>query len=274
VPKRFRSLAGDAMMANPMANTFLKRCGYVLLSGVVVALSGCSDEIDIADLKLSSIYVEISPQLQGSNPDLKVGLGFARAEGDDACYELSSDTRATVDGIELTAVSLGGSVGDKSFTRSCDDSAFFERRGVSLASSESTSKVRIEDGTGHIELAVTNLLVERKVSFLQPADGHFHAGEEVTLKWSPPIVGPADVSVEFFTPQSGGGSFRTEEVTISPEGDTLKFKASGGVVTASGELSVTVFTELATASCTAESCLAESFATVVIPGVFEGGSSP
>jgi len=254
-----------------MANTLLKRCGYALLSGMVVALSGCSDEIEIADLKLSSIHVGI----EDSPPHLTVGLGFGRAEGDDTCYELSSDTRATVDGLELTAVSLGGHMTDHDFTGYCIDSAYFESTDVSLASSESTSKVRFEDDTGHIELSVTNLLVARKVSFLQPADGHFHAGDEVTLQWFPPIVGPASVFVDFHTPTSGAAWFGTDEVTVSPEGDTLTFKASGGGLgPAPGELSVTVSTELATASCTAEVCGAESFARKVIPAVFEGPPSP
>jgi hypothetical protein len=236
---------------------------------VVVALSGCTEEIDIADLKVSSIYVDLR------DSDLAVSLGFARAEGDDTCYELSGDTLATVDGLELTTMSLGGSEGDRDFTRHCDDGAYFRSGFGPLASSESTSKIRIEDDTGHIELAVTNLLVERKVSFLQPADGHFHAGEEVTLQWSPPIAGPAEVLVEFSTPTSGAAWFRTGEVTVSPEGDTLKFKAAGGGLgPAPGDLTVSVSAELATAGCPAESCLAESFARVVIPAVFEGPTSP
>jgi hypothetical protein len=87
----------------------------------------------------------------------------------------------------LTDISLGGRGPSDDWVSpgACIDSISFRERGVPLSTTPTDTTIRIEDESGHIEMTVENLLVERQVSFLEPADGVIRPDKQVRMLWTP-----------------------------------------------------------------------------------------
>jgi hypothetical protein len=152
-----------------------------------LGVSGCSEvnEVAIDDISFESLFVLVMPNSGKDSVSLSVWLNFDRPE-DDACYELSPDTRGTIGDLVLTASALGGiRKTDWKYPDVCIDGVSFDHPDVPLSTTPSDTTIRIEDESGHIEVTIRDLFVKRQVSFIDPADGVVRPNTWVRMLWTP-----------------------------------------------------------------------------------------
>lgn len=177
--------------------------GWILFAVFGLGAAGCSgvDEVTIADLSFKTFDVLAIPNVGRDSVRLDVMLVFKRQE-DDPCFELSPGVRGSVDDQALTTLWAGGIIRshDWRFPDVCSDGMRFELLDVPLSTVPTDTTIRVEDDSGSVEMTISNLLVKRQVSFIEPADGVLRPNEQVRLRWTPDSDAVDSFGVSFLSP--------------------------------------------------------------------------
>jgi hypothetical protein len=194
----------------------------MLFAAFGLGAAGCTgvNEVEIADLPFNGIFVHVSPSGLKDEVIVTASFTFDRSEGD-ACYELSPGTRASVADHELTANSLGGTeTTPVTWPPPCRDTVDFHSPGVPLSATPTDTTIRIEDGSGHVDVTIMNLLVKREVSFIEPADGVIRSNSSVRVLLTP----DSDAVDEFNV------NFVSGDITVPDVDDTTTHDFQDGAV--------------------------------------------
>lgn len=190
------------------------KAGSLLLMWLV----GCSP-VTLDDMEAPTLFVTASPSLQ----DLLI---FLDEDGDD-CPELSSQTRAHFNKVEVPLREAGGHRDSKFMGPGAHCApTIFHTEGAELPPplEGDVTRVVLTEGTTMLFAEAQSLCSRRTFRVVSPADGVLRPDTEVELEWQPATDTLLIDVITVSTPMFGGEVARLRDGTLQVEGNRFRFR--------------------------------------------------
>jgi hypothetical protein len=137
---------------------------------------------------------------------------------------LGADIRATLDGVPMTVVGRGENGGFPVFRRNAGNS-------FPSATAASTTLV-LTDASGSVTMTVESFYAPRTIALTAPAGGAIHAGDNVSIAWSPStdVLNPLLVKLIGASGQCGKIVVPAGSSTLDPTYDDPGLAVSGATI--------------------------------------------